>query len=115
MPSEGLVGSLPSGAGARYGRAYLSNVCTAPGARRQGVAAALITAAAGHAHALGVQQLYVHVMHRNAAARRLYLHHCSFAVEQEEGEAQAVALSRPTRMLLGSCLVSGAPQSDTSA
>ena len=105
LPSEELAGTLPSGSAARQGRAYLSNVCTAPGARRQGIAAALVAAAVAHARAAGVQQLYVHVMHRNAAARQLYVQRCGFVVQQEEGEAQAVALSRPTRMLL--CLRMG--------
>lgn len=100
LPSEELAGTLPSGQAARHGRAYLSNVCTAPAARRQGIAAALIAAATLHARAAGVEELYVHVMHSNAAARQLYLQRCGFVVEQEEGEAQAVALSRPTRMLL---------------
>lgn len=100
LPSEELAGKLPAGPAASHGRAYLSNVCTAPAARRQGIAAALIAAAAAHAGAAGVEELYVHVMHANDAGRRLYLQRCGFVVEQEEGEAQAVALSRPSRMLL---------------
>ena len=53
-----------------------------------------------HARGAELQQIYVHVLHSNAAARQLYVQRCGFAVEQEESEAVAVGLRRPSRMLL---------------
>lgn len=70
----------------------------------QGIGEALIAAAIAQARKLGVLQLYVHVLHSNTAARQLYIHRCGFVVEQEETEATAAALKRPTRMLLRLCI-----------
>eukprot|EP00775_Hariotina_reticulata_P012867 gene12867-12993_t len=82
-------------------RAYLSNVCTAAAARRRGVAAALMTQAERVASGQGVKHMYVHVVHDNGAAQRLY---SSLGYEKEaeetEGFARALRRPRPRRLLL---------------
>jgi ribosomal protein S18 acetylase RimI-like enzyme len=75
LPSEELVGALPSTSGSgggagpagdglrvHMGRAYLSNVCVARAARRMGVAQLLMHAAEKEARAQGASHLYVHVV-----------------------------------------------------
>lgn len=90
-PSEGDAAQL---------RAYLSNVCVADAARRQGVAQNLLMTAAQHLAAQGVRYMYVHVAADNAAAVQLYMGPGGFGLEQEESEAAARALGRPRRLLL---------------
>jgi ribosomal protein S18 acetylase RimI-like enzyme len=92
LPCEELVGRLTS-------RAYLSNVAVAPGARRSGIASALLAAAAKVAADAGQENLYVHVVADNAAARALYARH-GFTTECEESVAAAQCLQRPRRLLL---------------
>ena len=84
LPSEPLRGARPE-ASAELGRAYLSNVCVAPGARRRGVAAGMISCAADRARGEGVSDLYVHVVADNTPALELYLR-CGFQVESEESK-----------------------------
>mmetsp|Transcript_5731 Transcript_5731/g.16397 ORF Transcript_5731/g.16397 Transcript_5731/m.16397 type:complete len:484 (-) Transcript_5731:949-2400(-) len=99
ISSEELAGELPA-RGARMGRAYLTNVCVALGARRRGVAKLLIEEAKRIAAVEGVQWLYVHARSRNPAALALYTRHCGFITERRETEAEAKALSRPPRVLM---------------
>lgn len=80
-------------------RAYLSNVCVAAAARRQGIAAALIEAASDLARSRGVEHMYVHVVADNAPAAQLY-RRLGFEREAQESEAFARALRRPRRLLL---------------
>lgn len=58
LPAEDLIGQLPAEGDKRRLRAYISNVATWEGARRRGVARALMAAAAREAAAAGVQHLY---------------------------------------------------------
>jgi GNAT superfamily N-acetyltransferase len=51
---------------------YLQDLFTAPDARRQGVAGALIEAVTEWARARGCSRVYWHTQETNAAARRLY-------------------------------------------
>lgn len=101
LPSEELLGTLPiEPTLASTKRAYLSNVCVLEDIRRQGVAKELIFAAKDLASRRGVEHLYVHVIHTNTPARRLYQDHCGFEIESEEREATARGLNRPRRLLL---------------
>eukprot|EP00878_Enallax_costatus_P041991 GHUV01048935.1.p2 GENE.GHUV01048935.1~~GHUV01048935.1.p2 ORF type:complete len:182 (+),score=35.88 GHUV01048935.1:1117-1662(+) len=98
LPAEELVGRLPT-EGQATRRAYLSNVCVATAARRQGVAAALMIEAEQVALDMGVQHMYVHVIYDNTAAQRLY-NSLGYEQETEETESFARALRRPRRLLL---------------
>ncbi len=103
LPSEELIGRQPApphDTSTPQLRAYLSNVCVADAARRQGVAQQLITTAAHHLVQQGVRYLYVHVAADNTAAVELYQGPGGFVLEQEESEAAARALGRPRRLLL---------------
>jgi GNAT superfamily N-acetyltransferase len=96
--SEGLAGE----AGARpmrYRRAYLSNVCVLPAARRTGLGRRLMNRAMRVAHQWGVERLYVHVVADNDGAKTFYLD-LGFEVEAEESAAFASGLNRPRRLLL---------------
>lgn len=84
LPSEAL--GTATGAPAR--RAWLSNVATAPGARRRGLARALLRAAEGEARAGGAGHLFVHAVADNWAARALYSA-AGFELDGEEEAAQA--------------------------
>ncbi|KAG2494066.1 hypothetical protein HYH03_007709 [Edaphochlamys debaryana] len=99
LPSEELAGRMPQ-SNPRRRRAYLSNVCVAPPARRLGVARALLSHAETVARRQGVEWLYVHVVADNTPAVRLYCNAMGFQVEQEESEAYARSLQRPRRLLL---------------
>lgn len=83
----------------RYRRAYLSNVCVLPAARRAGLGKMLMEEAFEVARGWGVERMYVHVVNDNHAARAFYAE-SGFEVEAEETAAQAAALSRPPRILL---------------
>lgn len=52
----------------------------------------------------GVQHLYVHVVHSNEAAVRLYTQKTGFAVENQETHEFANLASRPRRLLLHKAL-----------
>ena len=96
--SEGFAGE----AGARpmrYRRAYLSNVCVLPAARRTGLGRRLMNRAMRVAYQWGVERLYVHVVADNAGAKTFYLD-LGFEVEAEESAAFASGLNRPRRLLL---------------
>ncbi|KAL4857713.1 hypothetical protein ACK3TF_002137 [Chlorella vulgaris] len=99
LPAEELVGQLPLHGDKRRSRAYISNVATWAGTRRQGIARRLLQEAEREAAAAGVQHLYVHVEACNTAAAALYLS-SGFEVEREETEAVARALNRNRRLLL---------------
>ncbi|WIA08025.1 hypothetical protein OEZ85_007495 [Tetradesmus obliquus] len=98
LPAEELVGRQPQESQAQR-RAYLSNICVAAGARRQGIAGALMAEAERVAAGLGVEHMYVHVVHDNAAAQQLYSS-MGYEQETEETEGFARALRRPRRLLL---------------
>jgi len=101
LPSEELLGTLPvDSTQSLTKRAYLSNVCVLEAMRRRGIAKNLICRATEISLELGIQDLYVHFIHSNTAARSLYIDHCGFQFEAEEKEATARALNRPRRVLL---------------
>lgn len=99
LPAEDLIGRLPEEGDRRRLRAYISNVATWAGARRQGVARRLMAEAAAEAAAAGVQHLYVHVEACNQAAAALYFSQ-GFDMESEESEGFARAQNRNRRLLL---------------
>eukprot|EP01025_Chloroclados_australasicus_P064302 TRINITY_DN8576_c0_g1_i3.p1 TRINITY_DN8576_c0_g1~~TRINITY_DN8576_c0_g1_i3.p1 ORF type:complete len:334 (+),score=25.40 TRINITY_DN8576_c0_g1_i3:130-1002(+) len=103
LPAEELVGLYPS-VDVENTRAYLSNVCVADGARRLGVAKALVDAASAHARSSGVLHVYVHVVEENGAALRLY-RACGFEVESEESVDLARKRQHGRRLLLGRALL----------
>ncbi|GIL83451.1 hypothetical protein Vretifemale_12028, partial [Volvox reticuliferus] len=107
LPSEELIGRNPQ-VDPRRRRAYLSNVCVAPAARRLGVARALLRHVEGVARKLGVEWLYVHVVADNTPAVALYCNTFGFQVEQSELEGFARSLQRPRRLLLAKNLESEA-------
>eukprot|EP00892_Ulva_mutabilis_P008701 jgi/Ulvmu1/6202/UM028_0058.1 len=98
LPAEELIGQLPK-EDATTKRAYLSNICVAEGARRLGVAKALIKCALVVAQKMGVLQVYVHVVQDNAAAIALY-QMCGFTVEAEEDADTARKRQHGRRLLL---------------
>ncbi|PNW86390.1 hypothetical protein CHLRE_02g084550v5 [Chlamydomonas reinhardtii] len=99
LPSEELIGRQPK-EDPRHRRAYLSNVCVAPAARRMGLARALLRVAEEEARSKGVQWLYVHVVADNQPAVKLYCEAMGFEVEQAESEGYARSLQRPRRLIL---------------
>jgi ribosomal protein S18 acetylase RimI-like enzyme len=58
LPAEELMGRLPEEGDKRRRRAYISNVATWAGARRQGVARRMLQEAMREAAAAGVHHLY---------------------------------------------------------
>lgn len=69
----GFVQLYPLFSSVRMARIYLLNdLFVAPAARRQGVASALLTAAAEHAKALGAARLWLQTEQHNASAQALY-------------------------------------------
>ncbi|CAI7747874.1 unnamed protein product [Closterium sp. NIES-54] len=100
LPGENLGGKYPDkGLHLESRRAYLSNVCVAPAARRLGVAYRLMQSAQDLARSWGVEHLYVHVVKNNDPARLLYLK-SGYEVEQEEKANVARSMGRPARLLL---------------
>ena len=93
LPAEELCGQHTAQC------AFLSNVCSAPSARRMGAARSLLDFAVAYVRARGVRHLYVHVAADNSSAAALYVA-AGFDVECEETSAQAHLLSRPRRQLL---------------
>lgn len=94
LPSEELCTTV----GDADKRAWLSNVATAPGARRRGLARALVRASVREALADGATHLFVHCLTSNTAARELYSA-CGFEVDAEEAPLWAAKLNRPARLL----------------
>lgn len=76
LPAEELVGRLPA-EDARTRRAYLSNVCVAKAARRQGIAQTLMAHAEREAAAAGVTHLYVHVVSPLQAVAGTFTEQCT--------------------------------------
>ena len=68
--------------------AYLANVCVAPSGRRRGVGAAMLSEARKLARSWRCDGLFVHALAVNEVAERFYTS-SGFAVEQEEGAAEA--------------------------
>eukprot|EP00899_Mesostigma_viride_P022751 jgi/Mesvir1/3660/Mv14951-RA.1 len=100
LPGEDLVGDFPPvGMNTGHRRAYLSNVCVLQQARGKGVAASLIKETKQLAVALGVEELYAHVVIGNRPAERLY-ETAGFSHEKEENAQCAKASGRPRRRLL---------------
>ena len=97
--SESMTTGGGSGRPLRYRRAYLSNVCVLPIARRTGLGRRMMAEAMNVASGWGVEQMYVHVVHDNVGAKTFY-EEFGFVVESEESEAFAATLSRPRRLLL---------------
>ena len=84
---------------ARYRRAYLSNVCVLPPARRTGVGRRLMEEALEVARGWGVERMYVHVVEDNLGAKSFY-EDFGFVKEAAESKEFAASLSRPPRLLL---------------
>jgi ribosomal protein S18 acetylase RimI-like enzyme len=86
LPAEELVGRWPQAAADGHDpstqRAYLSNVCVASGVRRFGLARQLILAVEAAAAAAGVSHMYVHVVHDNTPAVKLYQQVCQSVVRR---------------------------------
>ncbi|KAK3233127.1 hypothetical protein CYMTET_56559, partial [Cymbomonas tetramitiformis] len=100
IPAEELMGTLPKDCVSGK-RAYLSNVCVASSARRNGIAMQLVKAANTFAFGKGVEMMYVHVADDNPGAYNLYTG-AGFVVEAEESTKDAHALCRARRYLLRS-------------
>eukprot|EP00240_Pyramimonas_obovata_P015240 CAMPEP_0118921508 /NCGR_PEP_ID=MMETSP1169-20130426/759_1 /TAXON_ID=36882 /ORGANISM="Pyramimonas obovata, Strain CCMP722" /LENGTH=276 /DNA_ID=CAMNT_0006862239 /DNA_START=50 /DNA_END=880 /DNA_ORIENTATION=- len=81
------------------GRAFISNVCVAPGARRNGVAVQMLDATKEYCKANNIRDLYVHVVPSNKAAAALY-ENAGFVKEREETADYAYVRDRERRMLL---------------
>ena len=86
------------GAGGSGRRVYLSNVCALPAAQRRGIAQALVEDALQVAAEWGVDDVYVHAVADNLAARALY-ERLGFVLVKEETQALAARLKRPRRVL----------------
>jgi len=86
------------GAGGSGRRVYLSNVCALPAAQRRGIAQALVEDALLVAAEWGVDDVYVHAVAENLAARALY-ERLGFVLVKEETQALAARLKRPRRVL----------------
>ncbi len=89
---DALAGDLKSQQLSRYSKKQVVGA--------QGVAARMIETAKQLAAAAGVEQLYVHVRTRNAAALALYHRRSGFAIERRETETEGHKLGRPPRVLL---------------
>lgn len=98
LAGEWLAGDLPVGGEDVGRRVYLSNVCALPAARRRGVAQRLVEDAKQVAVEWGVDDVYVHAVADNAAARALY-ERLGFVLVKEETQALADRLKRPRRVL----------------
>eukprot|EP00201_Polytomella_parva_P003371 CAMPEP_0175087080 /NCGR_PEP_ID=MMETSP0052_2-20121109/29628_1 /TAXON_ID=51329 ORGANISM="Polytomella parva, Strain SAG 63-3" /NCGR_SAMPLE_ID=MMETSP0052_2 /ASSEMBLY_ACC=CAM_ASM_000194 /LENGTH=177 /DNA_ID=CAMNT_0016359379 /DNA_START=460 /DNA_END=993 /DNA_ORIENTATION=+ len=92
LPEETLIGRLPRGQRQHKRRAYVSNLCVCPSARRRGLAAALMERAEHDAKAKGVHYLYVHVELGNSVARKFY-ERIEFRIEKEEKASSAALRS----------------------
>jgi len=78
---------------------YISNLAIAPAFRRQGIAADLLQACEPIAQQWEYQDLYLHVLENNQAARALYKK-VGFRVCQVESSLSTVLLGRPRQFLL---------------
>lgn len=78
---------------------YLSNLAVSPSYRRQGVAARLLHRCEEIALEWGFNQLYLHVLENNQAAKQLYFHH-GYRLQYIEPAWMSWFFWRPRRMLL---------------
>lgn len=82
------------------GRAFISNVAVADGARREGIASKLMEETENWCRENSIKQLFVHVEPSNTAAMNLYTEKMGFAKETEEKAAEAYIRDRERRLLL---------------
>jgi ribosomal protein S18 acetylase RimI-like enzyme len=101
---EQLMGTLELGKrshpfwqGGQYG--YISNLAVGEGYRRRGVAAQLLCACEKIALSWGVQELRLHVLEDNTAARQLYAK-LGYGIQKEDISLGAWLLGRSRQMLL---------------
>lgn len=78
---------------------YISNVAIAHSHRRQGIALALLKACEPIARQWGYQDLYLHVLENNQAARGLY-EKAGFQLSQTELNLPSLLLGQPRQLLL---------------
>lgn len=78
---------------------YISNVAIAHSHRRQGIALALLKACEPIARQWGYQDLYLHVLENNQAARGLY-EKAGFQISQTEINLPSLLLGQPRQLLL---------------
>lgn len=99
LPAEELVGKFPTEGNARKKRCYMSNVCVLESRRNLGIAKQLIERAIEDAQKMNVEEIYVHVVSENVAAKRLY-EKAGFVVESEESAKEALARMHEPRQIL---------------
>lgn len=90
--------------------AYISNLAISEPYRRRGVALQLLNACEKIALGWGLQELRLHVMEDNAAARQLYAK-AGYRIENEDVSLSAWLLGRPRQMLLHKRLSTAATSS----
>jgi len=86
-----------------YQSTYLSNLAVMPGCRRQGIARQLLRRCEQTTRDWGLDEIYLHVLENNHAARGLYTR-CGFHLRRTDGECGAWLFRQPRRLLLGKCL-----------
>ena len=99
LPAEELVGKFPFEGSARKKRCYMSNVCVLESRRNLGIARQLIERAIEDAKNINVEEIYVHVVSENIAAKRLY-EKAGFVVESEESAKEALTRMHEPRQIL---------------
>ena len=99
LPAEELVGKFPIEGNARKKRCYMSNVCVLESRRNLGIARQLIERAIEDAKNINVEEIYVHVVSENIAAKRLY-EKAGFVVESEESAKEALTRMHEPRQIL---------------
>ena len=99
LPAEELVGALPI-ENARTKRCYLSNVCVLKAYRNLGIAKHLIERAIDDARTKRrVEEVYVHVVSDNVAAKRLY-EKSGIVKESRETAKEVLQRRHPAREIL---------------
>jgi len=78
---------------------YLSNLAVHPEYRRQGVAQELLSNCEKTAREWGFDEIYLHVLENNHAARQLY-YQAGYRLEQVDGHWSNWLLGQPRRMFL---------------
>ena len=99
LPAEELVGKFPIDGNVRQKRCYMSNVCVLESHRNLGIAKQLLERAIEDAKKINVEEIYVHVVSTNIAAKRLY-EKAGFVVESEESAKEALARMHEPRQIL---------------
>lgn len=97
FPSESLQPAVFNAG--EEGRAFIANVCVAPGARRQKIADKMMDVVKEYCYTNNIRDLYVHVVPSNKAAVALYKK-AGFVMEREETADFAYCRDRERRMLL---------------